>query len=76
MDDTFLLVYNDVSGTLHVSKDVLPVNCIILDSFARYDDAIDAMNDIRALCVGGISIRNVIEMTYGELMSVDGGDTE
>jgi hypothetical protein len=66
MMGTFFLLYDEHARMLKVAVDECPEGYVVLDSFNRYDDVIDAMNDIRALCVNGPSVKDVIAITYGQ----------
>ena len=75
MKDLFLLVYDEHEGIMKLVEK-LPEHCVLIDSFERYDDAMDALADIRALCVGGTSMKDVIEMTYGEFDETEHVDVD
>ena len=61
----YALMHDETRGTLRLAGPGEPRPFRVLDELASYDDALDAMNDVRALCHDGVSLAEVVRLTYG-----------
>lgn len=66
MDDSWLLLYDEANEFLTVSDKPLE-GFSELDSFLSYDDALDALTDVRAICADGVALADVVHETYGSV---------
>ena len=58
------LTFDEARGALSIVGPGKAREVRVLEEFASYDDALDAMGDVRALCVGGVSVADVVALTY------------
>ena len=66
MDDKeYKLIYLPEQNRLRITYETTTEG-VLLDTFRRYDDVLDAMSDLRSLCTGGATLRDVIDETYGK----------
>lgn len=61
----YKLVFIPERNLLEIDAAV-PPDAQLLETFARYDDALDAIGDLRALCKDGATLRDAVEETYGK----------
>lgn len=58
------LVFDEVKGLVSVVGFDKVGDMRVLDWYDSYVDAVDALNDIRALCTAGMSVEDVVAETY------------
>lgn len=66
MDDKeYKLIYLPEQNRLRITSETTTEG-VLLDTFRRYDDVLDAMSDLRSLCTGSVTLKDVIDETYGK----------